>query len=179
MAAIAVLTAQPLWAADAKPSLAKPPAAVGKATKAKERKNLLQTIDAQPELQNFYHLIFAAGVDKALANSGNAYTVFAPDEAAFARFGKNELAELLKPKNKTKLRDMVLLHVAPGRIPLADFAGKQLNQSTLGGGTLVLNGRNPERLLANNAVIEPIAIPADNGVIYRIDTLLIPEAGTH
>lgn len=155
------------------------PAKAAKADKAaKPSKNLLLTIDSDPEFQDFYHLLHAAGVAKTLHESGKVYTVFVPDEAAIARYGKTALTELLKPKNKIALRDLVLRHIVPGRLVLADFAGKKLTQSTLGGGVLELDGQNPERLTVSGITLEPIARSASNGLLYRLDAVLPPLAAT-
>src|SRR4051812_36665715 len=63
----------------------------------------------------------AAGLVKTLKGKG-PYTVFAPNDAAFAKLPPGTVEQLLK--NKAKLAMILKYHVVPGRIKSADLAGK-------------------------------------------------------
>ncbi|MFN9277015.1 MAG: fasciclin domain-containing protein, partial [Planctomycetota bacterium] len=59
--------------------------------------------------------IEAAGLAEALKGEG-PFTVFAPTEEAFKALPAGALQSLLQPENKQKLREVLLLHVVPGRL---------------------------------------------------------------
>lgn len=136
--------------------------------------NLFAVIESRQDLQKFSHLLAAANIAEYLPKDKD-YTVFVPDDAAFGRFPRDILAELLQPKNKARLRDWALGHIAPGRIALADFSGKTVAQSSLAGTLLQLDGQNPERLLIGQAKLTLPLVPFANGTIYIIDAVLPPE----
>lgn len=59
----------------------------------------------------------AAGVENALVNVG-PLTVFAPNNAAFAKIDEDTLNDLLQPENKSKLAYILTHHVAPSNFPI-------------------------------------------------------------
>ncbi len=113
----------------------------------------------------------AAGLVKTLKSKG-PFTVFAPNDAAFAKLPPGTVESLLK--NKAKLAAVLKYHVIPGRVKAADVAGKSLNVATVQGQPVSVDGRFGVRV--NDAhVIQP-DIEASNGVIHVIDTVLLPPA---
>lgn len=113
----------------------------------------------------------AAGLVKALKGKG-PFTVFAPNDAAFAKLPPGTVESLLK--NKAKLAAVLKYHVIPGGVKAADVAGKSLTVTTLQGQPVRVNGSFGVRV--NDAhVIQP-DIVASNGVIHVIDTVLLPPA---
>jgi uncharacterized surface protein with fasciclin (FAS1) repeats len=112
----------------------------------------------------------AAGLVNTLKGKG-PYTVFAPNDAAFAKLPPVE--SLLK--NKAKLASILKYHVIPGRVKAADVAGKSLQVKTVQGQPVSVDG-NSFGVRVNDAhVIQP-DIEASNGVIHVIDTVLLPPA---
>ena len=111
----------------------------------------------------------AAGLVSTLKGKG-PYTVFAPNDAAFAKLPPGTLESLLK--NKTKLAMILKYHVIAGRIKAADVAGKSLKVDTVAGIPVNVDGSLGVRV--NEAQVIQPDIEASNGVIHVIDTVLIP-----
>jgi len=110
----------------------------------------------------------AAGLVDTLKGKG-PYTVFAPNDAAFAKIPKADLDALLK--DKAKLTAVLTYHVVPGKVMAADVkAGKV---KTVQGSELTITTSNG--VMVNNAKVIKTDIVADNGVIHVIDTVLMPK----
>jgi len=99
------------------------------------------------------------------------FTVFAPTDAAFAKLPKETLESLLKPENKEKLSAILTYHVVPGKVMAADVKSgevKTVNGAKLDikvtGGVVTVDG----------AKVLTTDIPASNGVIHLIDTVVMP-----
>ncbi len=124
-----------------------------------------------PNFSTLVAAVKAAGLVGTLKSRG-PFTVFAPTNAAFAKLPKATLAALLKPKNKGKLRAILLYHVVPGRVFAADLAGKRLRVKTAQGGSVHINGKHGVRVNGNRVVTADIR--ATNGVIHVINNVLLP-----
>jgi len=106
-------------------------------------------------------------------NGAGPLTVFAPTNSAFAALAHSlnlEVADLLELPN---LKDILLYHVASGRLTGADIIASG-SVSTLQGNSIgahVVNGN-----LVLNSSINVIAadIAASNGIIHVIDAVLLP-----
>jgi uncharacterized surface protein with fasciclin (FAS1) repeats len=59
----------------------------------------------------------AAGLVGTLESKG-PFTVFAPTNAAFDKLPQGTVSSLLKPENKTQLKNVLTYHVLPANIPL-------------------------------------------------------------
>jgi uncharacterized surface protein with fasciclin (FAS1) repeats len=106
------------------------------------------------------------------------FTVFAPTDEAFAKLPAGTVEELLKPRNKDKLRAILTYHVVSGRLTAADVA-------KLDGKSVKTLQRSPVAIrvdagtiLVGKAAVTKAEVPARNGVIHVIDTVLLPPAGT-
>ena len=127
---------------------------------ASEAKNLKTLVTA----------VKAADLVGTLQGTG-PFTVFAPTDAAFAKLPKDTLENLLKPENKEKLVAILTYHVVPGKVLAADVKsgevktvnGKKLDIKVTGGVVTV-----------NGAKVVTTDIPASNGVIHLIDTVVMP-----
>lgn len=122
----------------------------------------------------FKTLLVAAGAaDLAGALSGEGpITVFAPTDEAFAKLPRGTVQELLKPENKAKLAAILKYHVIAGKVTLADALaageGKTLQGAKVG--AKFVDGR----VLINSAQLLKADIPASNGIIHVIDSVLLP-----
>lgn len=134
-------------------------------------KNVVQTAVGSPEHKTLVAALKAAGYVDALSNAG-PFTVFAPSDAAFGKLPTGTVQDLVKPENKSKLQNILEYHVYVGVIRESMIRnGMTLNQ---------VNGKNV-KLTKSEAGIEVngakvlASIPASNGVIYVIDSVLLPE----
>ncbi len=114
----------------------------------------------------------AAGLAGALSGKG-PFTVFAPTDAAFAKLPPGTVESLLKPENKKKLQAILLYHVVKGDVTSSDL--KDGEQVTTLEGQPVTIGISGGVVNVNGATVVKADIPASNGVIHVIDTVLIPK----
>lgn len=128
--------------------------------------DLIETARSAGKFNTLLAAVEAAGLVEALKSPG-PLTLFAPTDTAFEKLPKKNLEELLKPENRQKLRSILKYHVIPGKISL-----RVQRQETLSQDILILNtlGTN----LANDSKVIASDIPAGNGIIHVIDTVLIP-----
>lgn len=113
----------------------------------------------------------AADLVEALKGEG-PFTVFAPTDRAFEKLPEGTLEGLLMPENKEKLAIILKHHVANEIIMLRGRRFKSLNNSRL-----VIN--NLGEVIVNDARIIARNIPASNGVIHIIDSVLLPDDDEH
>jgi uncharacterized surface protein with fasciclin (FAS1) repeats len=135
------------------------------------QKNIVQTAVASPDHKTLVAALKAASYVDALSNAG-PFTVFAPNDAAFNKLPEGTVDDLVKPENKLKLQDILEYHVYVGVIRenmIQD--GMTLNQ---------VNGKNVklekkgDDIFVNGAKVLGTA-QTSNGIIYIIDTVLIPQ----
>lgn len=113
----------------------------------------------------------AAGLVETLKGEG-PFTVFAPTNAAFAALPAGTVDNLLLPENRDQLVSILTYHVVPGRVTSDQLAGQRLDVATVQGATVHIDGRNGVRV--NRATVTQADILASNGVIHRIDSVLLP-----
>ena len=133
--------------------------------------DIVDTAVAAGSFNTLVTAVKAAGLVGTLKGKG-PYTVFAPNDAAFAKLPPGTVESLLK--NKAKLATILKYHVVRGRVKAADIAGKKLKVKTAAGLTVNVDGTMGVRVNDAN-VIQP-DIEASNGVIHVIDTVLLPSA---
>ncbi len=172
LALFVIAFALPSWAADT-PKTAEP-AKPAKSTAATSP-DLIAALEKTGGFKTLGNLLGAAGLTDTFKGTG-PFTLFAPTDAAFAKLPADSLEDWLKPQNKSKLRSVLTYHVIPGKLTVADFSGKQLDQSTLAGGVLPINGTNPDSATIGTAKISLPPLVAGNGVIYAIDSVQIPAS---
>jgi uncharacterized surface protein with fasciclin (FAS1) repeats len=114
----------------------------------------------------------AAGLVETLKGAG-PYTVFAPSDYAFSQLPAGTVDNLLKPENKDQLVKILTYHVVPGAVTSDQLAGKRIDVATVEGQTVHIDGRNGVRV--NGAKVSQADILASNGVIHRIDRVLLPK----
>jgi uncharacterized surface protein with fasciclin (FAS1) repeats len=135
-------------------------------------KNIVDTAVEAGSFKTLVAAVTAAGLADAL--SGGEFTVFAPNDTAFAKLPEGTVEQLLKPENLSKLGDILKYHVVPGKIMAADVLA--MNETghpvTLQGGTLEVTNVAP--VTVNGVNVIATDIEATNGVIHVIDTVLMP-----
>ncbi|MBL8157616.1 MAG: fasciclin domain-containing protein, partial [Anaerolineae bacterium] len=110
-----------------------------------------------------------AGLVETLKGPG-PLTVFAPDDAAFAKLPAGSLDALLKDKDK--LAKVLKFHVVSGKVMAKDVTSG--NVPTVQGQSLkVVAGSGG--VTVNNAKVVKTDIEASNGVIHVIDQVVMPE----
>ena len=126
---------------------------------------------ANPLLSTLVAAVKAAGLVDTL-NSASSITVFAPDNAAFAKIPAATLDKLLK--DKAELTKILTYHVAAGRYTPAQLASGTTIKTLEGGtvtpamsnGTYAVNGAN---VVCGN-------VQTANATVYIIGTVLMPPS---
>lgn len=123
--------------------------------------------------------VFAAALRNsgfaAAINRGGPYTLFAPNDAAFAKFPQGSLDHLLMD-DEAQFRAVVGLHFAAGKVLSARFSGKRIRAATYSGDSVVIDGKNGLRV--NGARLTTPDIEAGACVIHGIDAVLWPREAT-
>lgn len=103
------------------------------------------------------------------------FTVFAPTDAAFAKLPKGTLDSLFMPENKAALQTILKYHVVAGDpVYSPDVAPGTV--STLSGALAVTVDNTGVKLDAGGGMANVVLtdLPARNGVIHVIDTVILP-----
>ena len=116
----------------------------------------------------------AAGLVATLKGAG-PFTVFAPDNAAFAKLPAGTVETLVKPENKATLTDILTYHVVAGRYTTNDLYDGQI-LTTVEGKTLKIHKVGAQIWINGSAMIETPNVISSNGVTHVIDTVLMPSA---
>jgi uncharacterized surface protein with fasciclin (FAS1) repeats len=111
----------------------------------------------------------AAGLVETLQGAG-PFTVFAPNDAAFAALPAGLLDKLLLPENLAVLTSILTYHVVSGKIMSTDvMAG---DAPSVEGSTIALG--TTDGVQVNDATVIAADVEASNGVIHVIDKVLVP-----
>jgi uncharacterized surface protein with fasciclin (FAS1) repeats len=110
----------------------------------------------------------AAGLVDTLKGKG-PFTLFAPNDEAFAKLPEGTVDGLLK--NIPQLKKILTYHVVSGKVMAADVA-KMKSAKTVEGSDVKIDATKGVKI--NNATVSTADVAADNGVIHIIDTVLMP-----
>lgn len=110
----------------------------------------------------------AAGLVDTLKGTG-PFTVFAPNDAAFAKIPKDQLDALLK--DKQKLTEVLTYHVVPGKVMAKDV--KAGSVKTVQGSSITV--KTDKGVMVDGATVVKTDIAASNGVIHVIDSVIMPK----
>jgi uncharacterized surface protein with fasciclin (FAS1) repeats len=110
----------------------------------------------------------AAGLVDTLKGKG-PFTLFAPNDEAFAKLPEGTVDGLLK--DIPKLKKILTYHVVSGKVMAADVA-KMSSAKTVEGSDVKIDAVNGVKI--NTATVSTADVAADNGVIHIIDTVLMP-----
>lgn len=133
--------------------------------------DIVDTAVAAGSFKTLVAAVQAAGLVDTLKGQG-PFTVFAPNDEAFAKLPAGTVEDLLKPENKDKLVAILTYHVVPGKVMSADVAGKETTAKTVQGAEIKVNGTNG--VMVDGAKVIQADVAADNGVIHVIDSVIMP-----
>jgi uncharacterized surface protein with fasciclin (FAS1) repeats len=113
----------------------------------------------------------AAGLVDDLEAAG-PFTLFAPSNAAFAALPAGTLDSLLEPANQAQLIDLLQYHLLTEASPSLVLIGED-TETAANGDPLLLNVIDGA-LFVNDGQVTQNDVPATNGFIHVIDTVLRP-----
>jgi uncharacterized surface protein with fasciclin (FAS1) repeats len=120
--------------------------------------------------------VVKAKLDGALKGTG-PFTVFAPDNAAFALASPPINSAFVAGASETALSDLLLYHTLDGKILAAGVpAGPNAKVTTKGGDSIFVT-KNANGVFVNGIKVAVADIPADNGVIHQLSKALNKPAG--
>lgn len=127
--------------------------------------------------------VTAAGLGETLSGAG-PFTVFAPNNAAFAKLPEGTLETLTKPESKDALTGILTYHVVPGRTDAATLVeaikanGGTYSITTVNGGSLTASMDGDNVILTDakggTSSVTATDVEASNGLIHVIDTVVMP-----
>ena len=152
------------------------PAATATTTAASTNKDLAGSAALSTEHTTLLTALKAAGLAEQ-AKAKGPFTVFAPDNAAFAKLPAGTVDNLLKPANKKQLSKILTYHVVPGNVMAADLKDGQTIKTVQGesltvsleGGTVTIRDAK-----GGSATVTTPDIKATNGTVHSIDAVLMP-----
>ncbi|MCW4016407.1 MAG: fasciclin domain-containing protein [Candidatus Bathyarchaeota archaeon] len=132
-------------------------------------KNIIQTAADAGSFKTLVSAIQSAGLWETLSAQG-PFTVFAPNDAAFAKLPSRQVQDLLK--DKAKLRSVLTYHVVNGRISSSDVANLHSARTVQGQDVSINSSRG---VMIGDARVIQKDIRCTNGVIHVIDKVLMPK----
>ena len=136
--------------------------------------DIVDTAVAAGSFKTLVAAVQAAGLVDTLKSKG-PFTVFAPDDEAFAKHSESEINGLLK--NVPVLKAILMYHVVAGKLT-ADEVGQMYTVKTVQGQEVKIDAHkwhlhmNPK---INDANITNKDIMTDNGIIHVINKVLMPN----
>jgi uncharacterized surface protein with fasciclin (FAS1) repeats len=137
--------------------------------------NVYELMRRERSLDRFTQLLDISGMREVLSGDGS-FTVFAPVNESFHRYPQSMVWEMARPENAERLRNMMSHHIISG----ASITPGQLltyRQLRTIDGHLVQVRIREDRVYINDAEIIGYQMTGSNGVVYLIDTPLIPGNG--
>ncbi|QDK79265.1 fasciclin domain-containing protein [Spirosoma sp. KCTC 42546] len=126
-----------------------------------------------------FRALRASGLTEQAGGKG-PYTVFAPTNEAFDKLPAGTMDDLLKPEAKAKLMKLLAYHVVKGKYT-ADQLQDGQKLKTVTGGTLTVGKQGDSLTITdgagNTATVDQSDAEATNGMVYSIDSVLMPTAG--
>ncbi|WP_245264797.1 fasciclin domain-containing protein [Aquamicrobium defluvii] len=136
------------------------------------KQDIIDTAVAAGDFTTLVAAVQAAGLVDTLKGEG-LFTVFAPNDAAFAALPAGTVDTLLKPENKDQLVSILTYHVVRGAVMSSDLTEGMMAATVQGANvTFTLDGGAK----VDDANITKADIAASNGVIHVIDKVIMPPA---
>ena len=148
-------------------------------------KNIVENAVNSKDHTTLVAAVKAAGLVDTLESKG-PFTVFAPTNAAFDKLPRGTVSSLLKPENKTQLKNVLTYHVVAGKYSAATLAkeananGGKLELKTVEGEPITIEGDKMGGWWVidgkgDKAKITIADVNQSNGVIHVINGVLLPN----
>ncbi len=135
-------------------------------------KDIVEMAAAAGQFNTLLAAARAAGLVEVLQSDG-PFTVFAPTDDAFSKLPAGTVEELLKPENRDKLAAILKYHVVPGKYMAEDVVTR--NRLDTAEGSALSVKMKDGKAYVDGAQIIKTDIPASNGVIHVIDSVVLPN----
>jgi len=118
--------------------------------------------------------VVKANLQATLSGAG-PFTVFAPDDAAFAASGIT--STVLNSLSPAEVQSILLYHTLGAEVPSGSVPAGPNAKVTTASGDSVFVTRNAAGVFVNGIPVVQADIDADNGIIHRINRVLLPPGG--
>lgn len=136
---------------------------------------LQEIVNEREDMYTFSRALKALDAENFLS-SDVQFTLFVPTDEAFNQVPTEVREELFLPENKKKLDTLIGYHVAKGRGTSDEFFDGAVVQTLLKDNGILINVEEDGSFLINNgARVVEADIQASNGVIFFIDSVLVPQ----
>ena len=133
-------------------------------------KDIVETAIAAGTFNTLAKALTAAGLVETLKGTG-PFTVLAPTDEAFAKIPAKDLEALLA--DKAALTKVLTYHVIPGSVPASQVT-TLTEATTVEGSKISIKVVDGKVELNGTSTVTATDIPASNGVIHVINTVLMP-----
>jgi transforming growth factor-beta-induced protein len=150
------------------------PATMAPATTAAEPGTIVDVAAAAGNFTTLVAAVQAAGLTETLSSPG-PFTVFAPTDAAFAAaLDSLGLTADQLFADKEMLTSILTYHVIAGEVPSSTVVTMDGQSVPTVNGADVTIGVDGDTVKVNDATVTAVDIPASNGLIHVIDSVLLP-----
>lgn len=139
-----------------------------------ENATITDVVVNNPNFSMLKTAVIKAGLSETLAGNGS-FTVFAPDNDAFAASGIS--ASDIENLSAETLKDILLYHTLASKVEASNVpAGPNTAFETVGGKSIYLT-KNSAGVFVNGEKVKQADVKASNGVIHIITKVLMPPTG--
>ena len=131
--------------------------------------NIVEAAVAAGMFETLVAAVKAAGLVETLSGPG-PFTVFAPNDDAFAKLPEGTVEGLLK--DIPKLKSILTYHVVAGKMMAADVVKKK-SLKTVQGQSITIDASDGVKV--DGATVIKADIKVDNGVCHVIDSVILPK----
>ena len=107
-----------------------------------------------------------------MLSASGPYTLFAPNDKAFAKLPKGTIEGWLRPENRDELLSVLKYHIFPGLASSADV-GTMSHPKMLQGQSAVISMEG-DKIRIDGSNLIGVDIVSTNGLIHIIDTVMQP-----
>ncbi|MDO8967330.1 fasciclin domain-containing protein [Algoriphagus sp.] len=147
-------------------------------------KNIVENAVNSADHTTLVAALKAAGLVETLQTAG-PFTVFAPENSAFAKLPAGTVETLLKEENKAQLQAVLTYHVVAGKMGSKEIAAAikagngKATLTTVQGGTITawMKGKDLYITDANGgqSKVTIADVWQSNGVIHSVDSVVLPK----
>lgn len=134
---------------------------------------IVETAVGNKDFSTLVKLVKQAELVGVLSGDG-PFTVFAPNNAAFAKLPKETVAKLMSDEGKEQLQKILKYHVVAGSVMAKDVV--DLEEAKTVAGEMIKIKVDDGKVYLNDSQVIATDIECGNGVIHVIDTVLLPPA---
>lgn len=135
--------------------------------------SIVETAIGNEDFSTLVALVKHAGLVETLSGEG-PFTVFAPNNAAFAKLPKETVDALLSEAGKEQLAAILKYHVVPGSVKAADVV--KLKEAKTALGQPVKISVKDGKVYVDGAQVIATDIECGNGIIHVIDSVILPSS---